>query len=233
MLNDIALVIGFCRNINGVKKRLCQVTRASARMRERLLQLLCQGTFLPRKSILRFSANSLEASKFFALKLMYKIKGTRFMPNLYLYNSIIAGFCWADRIKDAYIQFEKMQIEGICPNQVTFIILIEAHCRAGEIDHAIELFNLMNGNAYSPDKVTYNTLLRSLCKASREIDALSLPFGMQQRGFFPNKASYENLLQLSEEMFAHNYLPRQYTTEWLLHILHEERGCMKLISCWT
>ncbi|XP_048235284.1 pentatricopeptide repeat-containing protein At5g62370 isoform X2 [Ricinus communis] len=231
----IALVIGFCRNINGVKQKLCQVTGASERMRERLLQLLCQGNFLPKKNILRFSANSPEAMKFFAFKLMYKIKGTRFMPNLYLYNGIIAGFCWADRIKDAYIQFEKMQSEGLCPNEVTFTILIGAHCRAGEIDHAIELFNLMNANAYSPDKVTYSTLLKGLCKASREIDALSLFFTMHKRGFFPNKASYENLIRLFcarhlsipafklfEEMLAHNYLPRQYTAEWLLHILHEE-----------
>ncbi|XP_050217028.1 pentatricopeptide repeat-containing protein At5g62370 [Mercurialis annua] len=231
-----ALVSGICRDVTWFKNRFCKVNRASVRMRERLLQLLHQKTVLPMENILRFSAHSPEEMKSFALKLLRETKESLFLPNLYLYNCIIAGFCWADRIDEAYIQFELMQREGICPNEVTFTILIGAHSRAGEINSAIELFNLMNANVYRPDRVTYNTLVRGLCNAGRELESLSLFYAMQKRGFFPDKVSYENLLRLFcarclavpafmifEEMIALNYVPRRYSTQWLLDILHEEK----------
>ncbi|KAF2288896.1 hypothetical protein GH714_022629 [Hevea brasiliensis] len=179
----IALVSGLCRNIVGIKKR-CKINRTSEtkKAREMLLQLLHQRKFVPRETILRFPADSSEHIKCFALELMHRIKRTKFMPNLYLYNSIIFGFCWADRIEDAYNDFELMQKEGICPNEVTFTILIGAYSRAGQINRAIELFNVMNADGYRPDKVTYNTLLRGLCKAGRELNALSLVSAMHKRG---------------------------------------------------
>lgn len=231
----IALVSGVSRYIDGVKKR-CKINRKSDREREMLLHLLFQRKFLPRETILRFSFDSSEHIKCFVLKLMHRIKETKFMPNLYLYNSIISGLCWANRIEDAYNQFELMQKEGICPNEVTFTILIEAHSRAGQINQAIELFNLMNADGYKLDKVAYNTLLRGLCKAGKELHALSLVFAMRKRGLFPNKASYETLLRcfcacylsipafnIVEEMFAHNYVPRRYSANWLLCILCKEK----------
>ena len=61
-------------------------------------------------------------------------KRTGFMPNLYLYNVIVSGFCWVNLIEDSCHQLRLTQEEGQRPNEVAFTILIGAHGRAGEID---------------------------------------------------------------------------------------------------
>ncbi|XP_065856046.1 pentatricopeptide repeat-containing protein At5g62370-like isoform X2 [Euphorbia lathyris] len=231
----VTLVRGFCRHIAVVKRRFCTVTRSTERAREKMLRLLSERTLLPREKKIRIADDSPDAMKRFALKLIQKLKETRFTPNLYHYNGIISGFCWANMIDDAYSQLELMQKAGIVPNEATFTNIIAAHIRVGEIDGAVELFNLMNANYCRPDIVTCNTLLRGLCKAGRELDASSLFLAMRKRGFLPGKASYESLLRcfcacnlsneafkIFEEMLEYNYFPRQYSTNWLLHILYEE-----------
>ncbi|XP_065857458.1 pentatricopeptide repeat-containing protein At5g62370-like isoform X1 [Euphorbia lathyris] len=231
----VTLVRGICRHIAVVNKRFCTVTRSTERAREKMFRLLSERTLLPREKNLRIAADSPDAMRRFALKLIQKIKETRFTPNLYHYNGIISGFCWANMIDDAYSQLELMQKAGIVPNEATFTNIIAAHIRVGEIDGAVELFNLMNANYCRPDIVTCKTLLRGLCKAGRELDASSLFLAMRKRGFLPGKASYESLLRcfcacnlsneafkIFEEMLEYNFFPRQYSTHWLLHILYEE-----------
>ena len=137
---------------------------------------------MPMKKILRISADTPEETKCFALKLMQKFKDIEFMPNLYLYNGIISGFCRAEQMWDAYDHFEKMQREGVHPNEVTYTILIDGHIRSGDIDSAIELFNKMNADGFAPDRIAYNTLLKGLCKSGRLVDALSLSYTMRKRG---------------------------------------------------
>ncbi|CBI24516.3 unnamed protein product, partial [Vitis vinifera] len=195
MITCIALVSGVSRNITPVRRRWYHVKSGSARVREILLHLLHQSFVIPRENNLSFPRGSPRKIKYFALNLMQKIKGSSFMPNLYLYNGIISGFCRANMIQDAYNHFELMQTEGVCPNQVTFTILINGHTRFGEIDHAIGLFNKMNADGLAPDGITYNALIKGLCKAGRLLDALSVSHTMHKRGLFPNKSSYEKLLK--------------------------------------
>ncbi|GLT54459.1 hypothetical protein SLA2020_276570 [Shorea laevis] len=181
----ISLVSGISRNITGIKKEWCILNKGSERAREMLLHLLHQRTRIPRENILRVSVNSLEEMKCFALKLMQKVKEIKFMPNLYIYNGIISGFCRAEQMQDAYDHFEMMQREGVCPNQVTYTILVDGHIQSGDIDSAIGLFNKMNEDGCAPDIIAYNTLLRGLCKAGRLLHALSLSYMMRKRGFLP------------------------------------------------
>ncbi|KAJ4706212.1 Pentatricopeptide repeat-containing protein [Melia azedarach] len=235
LITYIALVSGVCRHIT-VRKIFCDVNRGAERAREMLFQLLHQRTLAPREKDIRVSADSPEAIECFALKLVRKVKAIQFMPNLYLYNGIISGFCWAGRMHDAYDHFQMMQREGVRPNQVTFTILIHGHILAGEIDHAIGLFNQMNADGCVADGLAYNTLLRGLCQAGRLHDALSVLYTMRKRGYIPNKDSYENLLgglcancwsipafKIFEEMIAHGYLPYPYSYNWLLCILCKEK----------
>lgn len=231
----ITLVSGVCRHMTG-RKRFFDVDRGAENARERLCELLNQRTSPLRKNNLKVCVNSPEGMKSFALKLMKKVKEIQFMPNLYLYNGIISGFCGAGRIQDAHDHLEMMQREGLCPNQVTYTILIDGHIRAGEIDSAIGLFNKMNVDDCVPDRITYKTLLKGLCQAGRFPDALSILYTMHKRGFFPSKASYEYILKflcssclsipafkMFEEMIAHGYVPRPYCYNWLLYILCEEK----------
>ncbi|KAL4625154.1 hypothetical protein ACB092_05G004000 [Castanea dentata] len=201
----ISLVSGVSRNISGIKKEWYVINKKSDRERN-----VVPFTLMPMKKILRISADTPEEMKWFALKLMQKFKDIEFMPNL------------AERMWDAYDHFEKMQREGVHPNEVTYSILIDGHIRSGDIDSAIGLFNKMV-------LIVYNTSLKGLCKAGRVLNALPLSYTMRKRGVFPNQFSYECLLscfcasdvsvpafKIFEEMLAQNYKPKQFNHNWLL-----------------
>ena len=111
------------------------------------------------------------------------------MPNLYLYNVIVSGFCWVNVIEDACHQLRLMQEEGLRPNEVLSQFSL-VHM-AGLVK-LIGVVNRMNADSYSPDRCTYNTSLKSRCRSGRELDALSLVHKMSKRVFFPNRLAYEN-----------------------------------------
>ncbi|KAI9160814.1 hypothetical protein LWI28_011782 [Acer negundo] len=201
-----------------------------------LFQLLHQRTPVPREKYIRVSVDSLEGMKCFALNFMRKVKEIQFMPNLYLYNCIIFGFCGAGRLQDAYDHFEMMQREDVRPNQVTFTILINGHITDGDIDNAIRLFNKMSADGFPPDRIAHNTLLKGLSQVGRLPDALSILYRMKKSGFFPNKVSYEHLLRclcasyssyaafkIFEELIGHSYFFRLYSLNWLICILCEDK----------
>jgi hypothetical protein len=47
------------------------------------------------------------------------------MPNLYLYNVTVSGFCWVNLIEDAYHQLRLMQEEGLLPSLVHMAGLVK------------------------------------------------------------------------------------------------------------
>lgn len=235
LVSYIALVSGVCRNIPVIRKNWHPLTRNSLRAWQMLFLLLHQSTMLPKENYLQIHLRSSEEIKFFAVKLIQKIQNTRFMPNLYLYNGIISGFCRAQMMQEAYDNFESMQREGLRPNQVTYTILMNGHVHSGDIDCAVGIFNKMNADCCDPDKIVYNTLLKGLCKAGRPVDALTLYYTMRKRGVFPSKLSYESLLscfcasnlhdgafKIFEEMIAFHYIPRWFNHQWLLCMLYEK-----------
>lgn len=167
LILHIAWISGVRRNIIVTKKRWYMANRISKRVRELLFNLLHQKASLPGEDVFTVSAHSPRELKDLASKLKQKIKGTGFMPYLYLYNIVIFGFCWANMMQDAHHQLKLMQKEGIHPN-VTFTILIGAHGRAGEVDRAIGLFDRMSADGCAPDRCAYSTLLKSLFEAGRE-----------------------------------------------------------------
>ncbi|KAG6761889.1 hypothetical protein POTOM_035128 [Populus tomentosa] len=167
LILHIAWICGVRRNITVTKKRWYMANRISKRVRELLFNLLHQKASLPGEDVLTVSAHSPRELKDLASKLKQKIKGTGFMPYIYLYNIVIFGFCWANMMQDAHHQLKLMQKEGIHPN-VTFTILIGAHGRAGEVDRAIGLFDRMSADGCTPDRCAYSTLLKSLFEAGRE-----------------------------------------------------------------
>ncbi|CAA7035078.1 unnamed protein product [Microthlaspi erraticum] len=170
-------------------------------------------------------------SRRFALEVIGKVKET-IVPNLYLHNSIIAGYCAAGRLDEAYKHLESMQKKGIVPNEVTFTTLMKYHIQAGEVESAIELFEESN---CEPDQVMYSTLMKGLCESERPVDALALMLEMQKDGIYPNRDAYETLLQclcysrltmeavkVVKHMAAVNFWPRSMSHTWLIYILCEE-----------
>ncbi|KAL2527062.1 Pentatricopeptide repeat-containing protein [Abeliophyllum distichum] len=95
LVTYIALVSGVSRNIRRVEGKWYLSHAKSKKAKELMFDLLNQSTILPKESSLKILISSQEEMKFVALRLIQKIKNVPFMPNLYLYNGIISGLCWA------------------------------------------------------------------------------------------------------------------------------------------
>ncbi|VVB17690.1 unnamed protein product [Arabis nemorensis] len=220
----ITLLSGLWRAMARKRKRKVSVEPGKEKILRRLLQTK------PLASIPSSTCNY--GSKSFAMEVIGKVKKT-IVPNLYLHNAIITGYCAAGRLDEAYNHLESMQKEGIVPNQVTYTILMKYHIEAGDIESAIDLFE---ETTFEPDKVMYNTLLKGLCECERPVGALNLMLEMQRKGIYPNRDSYEKLLQclcysrltmeavkLVKDMAALNLWPRSISHTWLIYILCEEK----------
>ncbi|KAL2466368.1 Pentatricopeptide repeat-containing protein [Abeliophyllum distichum] len=106
----------------------------SKKAKELTFDLLNQSTILPKENSLKILISSQEEMKFFALQLIQKIKNLPFMPNIYMYNGIFSGLYWAGRMQEACDHLNRMQRDGVQPNQVTFTILIDGHIQFGEMN---------------------------------------------------------------------------------------------------
>ncbi|KAL3837897.1 hypothetical protein ACJIZ3_022488 [Penstemon smallii] len=232
LITYITLVSGICRNIEPLNGKWFLSNEKSEEM---LFDLLHQTTIFPNGESLKLLINSQEDMKYYALRLIQKIKKVNFMPDLYLYNGIISGFCLTHKMQEAYEHLALMESEGIHPNVVTFTILINGHLRLGEVDIAISLFNKMNANGLSADGILFNALVKHLCEMGRVHDALAISHSMQKRGFIPSKGSYEILLssfcgyrssvlalKIYEDMLSHDYFPCKYNLYWLVGILSKD-----------
>lgn len=253
LVTYIVVLRGVCRHISGIKHKWGITSRASYKARKMLFDLLQSRSLATIDRNLKVPVNLPEAMKHFALNLFKKIKDSEFMPNLFLYNGLISGFCRANMIEDAYHHVELMQREGLHPNQVTYTILIGEHINRGEIDSAVGLFNKMNADGCLPDGLAYNRLVRGLCSCGRLLDGLSLVYAMHKRGLFPSKLSYNCLLnqlcssglnihafKIFEEMLTHNIIPsvrcsnllhsnlcvsgRWHEAQIIHHLMHKEEN---------
>ncbi|ESQ31692.1 hypothetical protein EUTSA_v10003595mg [Eutrema salsugineum] len=221
----ITLLSGLWRAMARKKKRQVVFVEPG---KEKLLRRLLHAN--PLVSVSSSMCNY--GSKSFAMEVIRKVK-KHIIPNLYLHNAIIAGYCAAGRLDEAYNHLESMQKKGIVPNQVTSTILMKSHIEAGEIESAIDLFEESN---CEPDQVMYSTLLKGLCESERPVDAFALVLEMQKNEFHPNKYCYEKLLRclcysrltmeavkVVKDMAALGFWPRSVSHTWLIYILCEEK----------
>ncbi|KAF7836363.1 pentatricopeptide repeat-containing protein [Senna tora] len=199
LVMEIELVNGICRYISGIENKKCLLPKQSERAKEMLLRLLHQNPFSPPENNIGVSANSFEAMKRMATKLVENIKGVPVVPNIHANNCIILWFCREEMIHEAYNHFHLMQNEGVCPNKVTYTILLDGHIRLDDIDSAVRLFNEMNVVGCAPDRTAYNTLLKGFIRAGRLLDAMSLTSGLSVYSY-----------RIFQEMVARNYRPFLY-----------------------
>ncbi|KAL3647458.1 hypothetical protein CASFOL_008426 [Castilleja foliolosa] len=249
LVTSITLLSSVCRNIRRYNGNWYLSNKKPENDKEIMLRLLHQSSVSSDGKSLRILIGSQREMRFFALKLIERIKKISPMPDLYLHNGIISGLCWAHSMRKAYEHLEEMQRTGMHPNQVTFTILIDGHIQLGEIDDAVALFNRMNVNGVLPDRMLFNALIRGFCRVGRFVDALSILHTMQKRGFLPSKSSYEKILgllcgrrssgdalKIFEEMVEYGYFPCRYNVRWLSSVLCEDdkwdeaRGVCKMLT---
>lgn len=95
------------------------------------------------------------------------------MPKLDVvsWNILIAGYVQNQQGKDAFLVFEKMQNDGVAPNNVTFISVLSACSSDTDIDQGRQIHDLIVCSGFKLDAVTANTLVSMYGKCGRVKDA--------------------------------------------------------------
>ncbi|XP_028799268.1 pentatricopeptide repeat-containing protein At5g62370-like [Neltuma alba] len=133
----MAFVNGVRRYISCKNNKDYNLPRKSEWGKEMLLYLLNWSPFPAIENSIRVPANSSDALKWLARKLIKVFKGAAITDNLYLNNCIISWLCREEMINDAYNHFQLMQKEGVCPNHVTYTILLHGYIQLDDIDSAV------------------------------------------------------------------------------------------------
>lgn len=62
------------------------------------------------------------------------------------------------------IFFEKLKLDGVCPDSITYNILIGSFCKVGMFEEACSLLNKGVASGLSPNNVTWHILVSNLFK---------------------------------------------------------------------
>ncbi|VVB13244.1 unnamed protein product [Arabis nemorensis] len=95
--------------------------------------------------------------------------------NIELWNTIISGFAKHARPKEVLILFEKMQQDGMHPNEVTFSSLLSVCGHTGLVEEGRRFFKLMSTNyGLSPNVVHYSCMVDILGRTGLLSEAYEL-----------------------------------------------------------
>ncbi|CAI9091387.1 OLC1v1026408C1 [Oldenlandia corymbosa var. corymbosa] len=73
----------------------------------------------------------------------YAIFSSTDEKNIVLWNAMVSGFARHGRSLEAMILFEKMQLTGLFPNQVTYISVLSACCHMGLVEEGRKYFDMI------------------------------------------------------------------------------------------
>ncbi|GJU31129.1 pentatricopeptide repeat-containing protein [Tanacetum coccineum] len=105
----ITLISGICRNTQCYNGVWLGSHSKSQKDREDLYHLFYQNSSLLNENDMRISLTTHKDLKLLAIKLIRGINETAYMPNLYLYNAILTGFCRMRKFEEAYDQLDVME----------------------------------------------------------------------------------------------------------------------------
>ncbi|XP_022753356.1 pentatricopeptide repeat-containing protein At5g04780, mitochondrial [Durio zibethinus] len=102
--------------------------------------------------------------------------------NVVSWNTMISAFAKHAHALEAMISFEKMQLIGLHPNEVTYISVLSACSHMGFVDEAKSYFDLMiREHNLSPNVIHYSCMVDTLGRAGKISEAYNLiqrmPFG--------------------------------------------------------
>ncbi|KAM3703319.1 hypothetical protein ACJW30_04G087500 [Castanea mollissima] len=133
-----------------------------------------------------------------------------------------------NRIDEAVLLLDEMQIEGCLPSAPTFNVLINAMSKKGDLaraaklvdnmflkgcvpnegklEKAVSLLDRMVSSKCVPNDVTYGTLINGLVKQGRALDGARVLISMEERGHCANEeGKIEEAMKLWKEMKEKGY----------------------------
>ncbi|KAB2614582.1 pentatricopeptide repeat-containing protein [Pyrus ussuriensis x Pyrus communis] len=118
-----------------------------------------------------------------------------FVPNNFVYNSLIGGFCNRRKLSYALKLERDMRQKGLLPDIFTTNMIINGFCKQGRMKSAIDTFVDMYRTGLTPDIVTYNTLIGGYCKAFDMVGADEFLYKMYASGCEPDITTYNICVQ--------------------------------------
>ncbi|XP_010485859.1 PREDICTED: pentatricopeptide repeat-containing protein At3g04750, mitochondrial-like [Camelina sativa] len=92
-----------------------------------------------------------------------------------LWTSMITGLAFHGNGQQALQLFERMQEEGVMPNQVTLLAVLTACSHSGLVEEGLHVFNHMKEKfGFDPETEHYGSLVDLLCRAGRVEEAKDL-----------------------------------------------------------
>ncbi|KAJ0021484.1 hypothetical protein Pint_31249 [Pistacia integerrima] len=114
------------------------------------------------------------------------------------WTSMICGYCNVGKVEQAVVLFERMELEGLEPNEFTWNAMITGYARRGDSNGAYLFFSRMVREGLVPDLVTWNAIISGFAQSHRANEALKLFRDMLLSGIKPNDVTVTGLLPAYE-----------------------------------
>ncbi|KAJ0083446.1 hypothetical protein Patl1_29846 [Pistacia atlantica] len=90
------------------------------------------------------------------------------------WTSMICGYCNVGKVEQAVVLFERMELEGLEPNEFTWNAMITGYARRGDSNGAYLFFSRMVREGLVPDLVTWNAIISGFAQSHRANEALNV-----------------------------------------------------------
>ncbi|ORY81614.1 hypothetical protein BCR37DRAFT_387841 [Protomyces lactucae-debilis] len=138
------------------------------------LDRVCELGFRPTANsygsmIARLDASASTDTASDALALFHEALSVSVVPDIYLYNTVIAKLARARHFEEALRLFQELKLKGLTPNGVTYGTIINACCRVGNTHLAESLFEEMELDSRVSSRIApYNTLMQHFVRARKD-----------------------------------------------------------------
>ncbi|EOA17823.1 hypothetical protein CARUB_v10006224mg [Capsella rubella] len=101
----------------------------------------------------------------FAEDVFKEMLDSQVSPNVFTYNILIRGFCFAGNLDAALRFFDRIEKRGCLPNVVTYNTLIDGYCKL------------------QPNLISYNVVINGLCREGRMKETSFVLTEMNEKGY--------------------------------------------------
>ncbi|MQL97966.1 hypothetical protein Taro_030672 [Colocasia esculenta] len=123
-----------------------------------------------------------------------KSKTFKYRSFKHSFNAILYSLITVDQYRLIEWVHQKMLLDGISPDVLTYNVVMCAKYRLGKLDQFHRLLDEMNKNGLAPDLHTYNILLHVLGKGDKPLAALKLLNYMRDVGCHPRVLHFTTLI---------------------------------------
>nr|ACF83168.1 unknown [Zea mays] len=111
------------------------------------------------------------------------------------FNTLIAAYCHDSGGMETVLRLkERMEREGLVPNEVTYNTIVHGLCKEGRMHQARRIVNEMRVKGVTPNTITFNTLIHSYVTLGDNEVAMKMHEEMMKAGLSADLVTYNALI---------------------------------------